>query len=309
MLRYALKRLLHMIPTLLGVTLLTFFLFNVVGGKSLALLELGKNATQESVDAYNKLHGYDRPLPVRYGVFLGKISRGDLGFSSDYKQPVAQVIREGAKISLCLTIPLLLIGLLAALSAGLICAAFAGRGPDRATLAVTTVIMSVNYVIWVTTGQYVFAYKLGVFPVWGFENWTYLILPVIIGVLSGIGGDTRLYRTLILDEIRRPHVRTAIAKGLHPSAVLLKHVLRNSLVTVVTNVSLAVPFLFVGSILLESFYGIPGLGGIGLNAVNSSDYDMVRAVVLIGSALYQVSNLAGDLIVAALDPRVRLARV
>jgi len=308
MLKYVANRLLQMIPTLVGVTLLTFVLFNVVGGVSPALVVLGKNATEESIAAYDQIHGYDRPVYVQYWKFVVNICRGELGTSVDYRQPVAQVIREGALVSLSLTVPLLLIGLAVSLSLGLLCAACAGRGPDRATLAVVTVIMSVNYVIWVTAGQYFFAFKLKLFPVWGYANWTYLLLPVLIGVMSGIGGDTRLYRTLILDEIRRPHVRTAIAKGLSPAAVLLRHVLRNSLVTVTTNVSLAVPYLFVGSILLESFFGIPGLGGIGLNAVNSADYDMVRAVVLIGSALYQLSNLAGDLVVAAIDPRVRLAR-
>jgi len=310
MLKYVANRLLQMIPTLVGVTLLTFVLFDVVGGgkNAQALNELGKNATPEAIATYNKMHGLDRPFPARYAEFVYNICRGDLGFSNDYRQPVARVIRDGALVSLSLTVPLLLIGLAVSLSLGLLCAARAGQGADRATLAVVTVIMSVNYVIWVTAGQYIFAFKLKLFPVWGYENWTYLALPVIIGVMSGIGGDTRLYRTLILDEIRRPHVRTAISKGLHPARVLLRHVLRNSLVTVTTNVSLAVPFLFVGSILLESFYGIPGLGGIGLNAVNSADFDMVRAVVLIGSALCQVSNLAGDLVVAAIDPRVRLAK-
>ena len=308
MLRYALKRLLHIVPTLFGVTLLTFVLFDIVS-PSPALIALGKNATKEAIEAYDKTHGYDKPLAVQYARYVAALCRGDMGYSLEYRQPVARVLREGAWVSLSLTVPLLLIGTFIALMTGLACAAYAGRGLDRATLAVTTVIMSVNYVIWVTAGQYLFAFRLKLFPIWGFENWTYLLLPVLIGVLSGIGGDTRLYRTLILDEIRRPHVRTAIAKGLSPARVLLRHVLRNSLVTVVTNISLSVPFLFVGSILLESFYGIPGLGGLGLNAVNSSDYAMVRAVVIIGALLYQISNLLGDLAVAWLDPRVRLARV
>ena len=130
---------------------------------------------------------------------------------------------------------------------------------------------------------------------------------MLIGVVSSLGSDVRFYRTVILDEVNRPHVRTAISKGLHPATVLLRHVLRNSLIPVVTNVSLSVPFLFAGSILLESFYGIPGLGGLGLNAVNSSDFAMVRAVVIIGAVLYQIANLLADLAYAWLDPRVRIA--
>lgn len=306
MLRYTLRRLLQLIPTLLGVTLLTFILFNVVGGSPAAQV-LGKNASAEALAEYDKMHGYDRPLPVQYVAFLGELIQGDLGDSIEYRQPVWNVIRDGVWVSLSLTIPILTIGTLLALIIGLLCAAHAGKLLDNATLAATTALMSVNYVIWVTAGQYILAYKLRLFPVWGYEDWTFLCLPVTIGIISGLGTDVRFYRTVILDEINRPHVRTAIAKGLHPVAVLLRHVMRNSLIPVVTNISLAVPFLFTGSILLESFYGIPGLGGIGLNAVNSSDFAMVRAVVIIGALLYQISNLISDLAYAWLDPRIRLA--
>ena len=307
MLRYTLRRLLQLIPTLLGVTLLTFILFNVVGGSPAAQV-LGKNASAEALAEYDTMHGYDRPLPVQYIAFLGDLIQGKLGNSIEYRQPVWNVIKEGIWISLSLTIPILVIGTTLALIIGLLCAAQAGKRLDNMTLAATTALMSVNYVIWVTAGQYILAYKLRLFPVWGFENWTYLCLPVAIGIISGLGTDVRFYRTVILDEINRPHVRTAIAKGLHPIVVLLRHVMRNSLIPVVTNISLAVPFLFTGSILLESFYGIPGLGGIGLNAVNSSDFAMVRAVVIIGALLYQLSNLISDLAYAWLDPRIRLSK-
>jgi peptide/nickel transport system permease protein len=306
MLRYSLRRLLQLVPTLLGVTLLTFILFNVVGGSPAALV-LGKNATAEALAEYDHMHGYDKPLPVQYVRFLGDLMKGELGESIEYRQPVWEVMKEGIWVSLALTIPILVIGTAIALMIGLLCAANAGKLLDKAALAGTTALMSVNYVIWVAAGQYILAYKLRLFPVWGFENWTYLCLPVIIGIISGLGTDVRFYRTVILDEVNRPHVRTAIAKGLHPFVVLIRHVLRNSLIPVVTNVSLSVPFLFTGSILLESFYGIPGLGGIGLNAVNSSDFAMVRAVVIIGALLYQLSNLLADLAYAWLDPRVRLA--
>ena len=306
MLRYTLRRLLQLIPTLLGVTLLTFILFNVVGGSPAALV-LGKNATAAALAEYDHLHGYDRPLVVQYIHFLGDLAQGDLGESIEYHQPVWDVIQDGIGISLALTVPILVLGTLLALLIGLVCAAYAGKRLDKVALAGTTALMSVNYVIWVTAGQYLLAYKLKIFPVWGFENWTYLCLPVVIGIVSGLGTDVRFYRTVILDEINKPHVRTAMAKGLHPVVVLLRHVMRNSLIPVVTNVSLSIPFLFTGSILLESFYGIPGLGGIGLNAVNSSDAAMVRAVVIIGALLYQLSNLLADLAYAWLDPRIRLA--
>lgn len=307
MLRYATIRLLQMIPTLLGVTILTFVLFNIIGG-SPATVVLGKNATAEAIAEYDHIHGYDKPLPVQYMNFLEQLLKGDFGESLEYRQPVWTVLKQGVWISLSLTVPILLFGTIIALLIGLLCAATSGRWADKIALGGTTALMSVNYVIWVITGQYILAFKLELFPVWGFENWTYLCLPIIIGIINGLGQDSRFYRTVILDEINRPHVRTAIAKGLSPSVVLLKHVLRNSMIPIVTNVSLSVPFLFTGSILLESFYGIPGLGGIGLNAVNSSDYATVRAVVIIGTVMYQICNLLADLAYAWLDPRVRVGR-
>ena len=305
MLRYALRRLLHLVPTLLGVYLATFLLFDVVLG-SPAEIVLGKNATAEAIAEWDHLHGWDRPAPVRFVRGLGDLLRGDLGESTEYQLPVARVLREGVAVSLSLTVPILVLGTAVALLAGLLCAAFRGRALDRVALAGTTALMSVNYVVWVVAGQYFLGFKWGVFPLWGYENWTYLALPVLIGVVSGLGSDVRFYRTVLLDEMNRPHVRTALAKGLSPAAVLFRHVLRNSLVPVVTNVSLAIPFLFTGSILLESFFGLPGLGGVGINAVHSSDAAMLRAVVLIGAALYQVAMLLADLAYAALDPRVRL---
>ena len=250
LLRYALRRLAGLVPTLLGVTLLTFVLFDVVGGSPAAIV-LGKNATKEQIAEYDHVHGYDRPLAVQYVRYLGDLARGDLGESLEYREPVAKVLRDGVGVSLSLTVPI---------------------------------------------------------PLWGFEDWTYLLLPILVGVLSSLGSDVRFYRTAILDEIGRPYVRTAIAKGLSPMRILVRHVLRNSLIPVVTNVSLAVPFLFTGSILLESFYGIPGLGGIGLNAVYASDFATVRAVVLVSALLYQLANLLADLAYAWLDPQVRLAK-
>lgn len=305
MVRYAARRIAQLVPTLLGVTLLTFVLFNVIGGSPAAQV-LGKNATAEQIAEYDHAHGWDRPLLVQYVSYLGDLCRGDLGESLQYRQPVAEVLGRGVWVSLGLTVPILVAGTAVALTLGLLCAAFANKWPDRAMLAATTALMSVNYVIWVSAGQYLLAYRWKLFPVWGFENWTYLLLPIIVGTVSGLGSDVRFYRTVILDEIRKPYVRTAVAKGLSPARVLFGHVLRCSLVPVVTNASLAVPFLFTGSILLESFFGLPGLGGVGLDAVYAADYATVRAVVLVSAALYQISNLLADLLNAALDPRARI---
>jgi peptide/nickel transport system permease protein len=161
-------------------------------------------------------------------------------------------------------------------------------------------------VVWVLAGQFFLAYKAEIFPVWGYESATYLILPVLIGIFSSLGSDVRFFRAAILDEIFRPYVLAVRAKGVPGFFVMTRHVLRNSLVPIVTYVSLSIPYLFTGSLLLEGFFGIPGLGSVSINAIHSSDMAVVRAVVVIGALLYQFVNLATDLLYAFLDPRVRL---
>jgi peptide/nickel transport system permease protein len=247
-------------------------------------------------------HGLDSQL-VHY---LGALLRGDLGDSTAYGMRVAEVLRAGVGPSLSLTLPILAGGTLLALLLAMVAAVWREHAPDRAVLIGSTLLMSMNYVVWVLAGQHLLAYKLRLFPIWGFEHWTYLLLPVLIGIVSGLGRDIRFYRTVLLDELHRPYVRTAIAKGLHPARILWRHVLRNSLIPIVTYVSLSVPFLFTGSLLLESFFGIPGLGGVSLNAIHSADMATVRAIVILGALLYQLVNLTTDLCYAWLDPRVRL---
>ena len=398
-----------MIPTTFGVLVLTFVLFHVVGG-SPAEVVLGKNASSESLAAFDAHHGYDRPLlmghwsriralgdtpretltrhpesgllrlPLTYALpaglyrvnagrvliglresatgttdealvdgpapltfavregwtavtldvegvtasrvrlekgnrglfdsqfvhYLTSLARGDLGQSIEYRLPVAQVLREGVGPSLALTIPILIGGTVIAVMLALLCAAWRGSVTDRAVLILSTVLMSVNYVVWVLAGQFLLAFKMRLFPIWGFESAAYLVLPVLIGIVSGLGRDVRFYRAAILDEIFKPYVRTAQAKGLSGHRIMFRHVLRNSLIPIVTYVSLSVPFLFTGSLMLESFFGIPGLGSVSLNAIHSSDMAVVRAVVILGAVLYQIVNMATDVCYAWLDPRVRL---
>ena len=316
MFRYACKRLLELIPTTFGILVLTFVLFHVVGGSPAEVI-LGKNATKESIAAFNHKYGYDRPLLINFRDekpfwdsqflnFVGQLAKGDLGVSTEYDEPVVDILKRGVGPSLSLTVPIMIAGTLVALSLALFCAAFRGRAPDKAVLVMSTVLMSVNYVVWVLAGQFVFAYKCGFFPIWGYKSAFYLVLPVVIGVFSSLGVDVRFFRTAILDEIYKPYVRTARAKGLSGAAVLVKHVLRNSLIPIVTYISLSIPYLFTGSLMLESFFGIPGLGNVSLNAIHSADMAVVRAVVVLGALLYQGVNLLTDLAYAWLDPRVRL---
>ena len=305
MLKYIVRRLLEVIPTTFGIVLLTFVLFNVVGG-SPAQVILGKNATAESIAAFNHKYGYDLPLPKQFVKFCTDLVHGDFGISTEADEPVIDILQRGVGPSLSLTVPILAGGTVVGLMLAMLCAAGRGGAFDRTVLVGSTVLMSVNYVVWVLAGQFIFAFKLRLFPVWGYENAFYLVLPVIIGIVSGLGVDVRFFRTAILDEIYKPYVRTARMKGLPEARVLFVHVLRNALIPIVTYVSLAIPYLFTGSLMLESFFGIPGLGNVSINAIHSSDMAVVRAVVVLGALLYQGVNLITDLLYAWLDPRVRL---
>ena len=167
--------------------------------------------------------------------------------------------------------------------------------------------MSVNYIVFIILGQFVLGFKLHLFPVWGFESWANLLLPVLIGTFTSLGSSVRFYRTVLLEETHREYVQTARAKGLPPSRILFRHVLRNALSPVVTNVVLSLPYLYTGSLLLESFFGIPGLGYLSINAINSSDFVTIRAIVLVGAILCTLANLLADLLLAAVDPRVKFS--
>ena len=324
MLKYVLKRLWETIPTTIGILLLTFVLFNVVGGSPAEVI-LGKNATAESVAAFNRKWGYDKPLLVgelrgcgverlrglcdsQFFNFIGGLCKGDFGYSIENQEPVIEVLKRGVGPSLSLTVPILVGGVIVALMLALLAAAMRGEWVDKAVLVFSAVLMSVNYVIWVLAGQFFLSYKAGLFPVWGYENAFYLVLPVLIGIFSSLGTDVRFFRTAILDEVYKPYVLTARAKGLSGWTIMTRHVLRNALIPIVTYVSLSIPYLFTGSLLLESFFGIPGLGSVSINAIHSADMAVVRAIVVLGALLYQFVNLITDVLYAFLDPRIRMSR-
>ena len=326
MLRYAARRLLELIPTTLGILLLAFVLFNVVVGSSPALTILGKGADERSIAAFNKRYGYDKPLIVgkwgsvegekawkglldsQFCSFVKGVATGDLGYSTKMNEPVKDVLKRGVGPSLSLTVPILVAGTLFALALAMLSAAFRGGAVDKTILFFSAALMSVNYVIWVLLGQFLLAFKAGWFPIWGYGGAMYLALPVIIGIVSSLGMDVRFFRTAILDELFKPYVLTARSKGLSRVVVMTRHVLRNALIPIVTYISLSIPYLFTGSLLLESFFGIPGLGSVSINAIQSGDLAVVRALVVFGALVYQVVNLATDLLYAVLDPRIRLSK-
>ncbi|HEY8240973.1 MAG TPA: ABC transporter permease, partial [Kiritimatiellia bacterium] len=246
------------------------------------------------------------PFDSQLLFFLLQLARFDLGKSSSANLPVSQILRDGIGPTLCLAIPIFVLETIISIALALLCAFWRGRWQDRAMVFICTVLMSVNYLVWIVSGQYILAYQFGWFPVWGCASWSYLLLPVLIGTFSGLGGEVRFYRTIMLDEMYKDYVRTAFAKGVGTRGVLFKHVLKNAMIPIITNVSLSIPFLYTGSLLLESYFGIPGLGYLSVNAINDADVDVVRAVVVIGSVLYLFINLVADICYSLVDPRVRL---
>jgi peptide/nickel transport system permease protein len=440
--KYVIRRVLYMAPTVFGVVLITFFLFNVAGGDP-SVMKLGKQATASSLEEYDIQRGYDKPLiagnwgstrayestsfdanagtwtklsgvsyegsdkgsisltrpgsysPTRHfalvsdtmyrwdircraqgeatikvingddtlsseklsegaawetvrlsfrtgadaeGVrcvvevedgqvevssvgmrkrvsnffdsqfvhYLGQVVRFDFGVSAETNQRVSTMVKDGILPSLALTVPMFVVGIILSVSISLLCAYFRNRFIDRFFVFVTVLLMSVNYLVWIILGQYFLGYRFHVFPVWGFESWRYLLLPCSIGVVSGLGASIRFYRTIMLDEMYRDYVRTAYAKGVSKSGVMFKHVLKNAMIPILTSVVMQIPFLYTGSLLLESFFGIPGLGSLSINAMASSDFDVIKAVTLVGAVLYVVANLVTDLCYAMVDPRVKL---
>ncbi len=248
----------------------------------------------------------DNPFDSQFSFYLNQLVHFDFGISHSTNQRVTRLLFDGIGPSLMLTVPIFIVGLLTSIILSLFCAFWRDTWIDRFFIVLSVALMSINYLVWIVGGQYLLGFKLGWFPVWGFENLRYLVLPILIGVFSGLGASLRFYRTIMLDETHRDYVRTAQAKGVNRTGILFKHILKNAMIPIITNVVISIPFLYTGNLLLESFFGIPGLGYLSINAINSSDIDVVRAVVLIGSILFVIANLLTDICYAIVDPRVKL---
>jgi peptide/nickel transport system permease protein len=305
------RRLIQAIPILLGVTLLTFLLFHVFGGDPVAQF-LGKNASAEEIRRYRHECGLDLPLWLQYFTYLEEIVRFDFGRSFVTHEPVALMLMRGAGPSLCLTVPALSIMTLISIGVSLVAAHHRGRPLDRALVVLMVAGMSMSFLFYIVVGQYLLAFRWPLFQIHGYESgfverWQYLALPILIMVAVGVGYDTRYYRAVLVEEIEKDYVMTARAKGLSPMRVLLVHVLPNALVPIITRVMISVPFLVTGSLLLESFFGIPGLGGTLLEALDRADFPVIKAYTVMISLLFVATNVLTDVLYALADPRVRLS--
>ena len=308
---YILRRLWQMLPTLAGVVLLVFVLFKFFGGDPAEILG-GLNASPEQMASIRQQLGLDQPWWMQLWIFVKQIASFDWGRSWATNEPVSQLIATRLPATLTVMLPILLLDTLLALPIAMWVAYRRGSLADRTIMIVTTVALSISFLVYIIVGQYVFGFQLGWFPVQGWSDslWTnltvYAPLPVLLAVLVGVAPQTRLYRSFVLDELGHDHVRTARAKGLGEGRVLFVHVLRNAMVPILTNIGLALPGIFVGSFLIEVFFSIPGLGREVLLAVNRSDYPVIQAVTVYLALLTMFINLGVDLLYKWVDPRVVL---
>jgi peptide/nickel transport system permease protein len=234
------------------------------------------------------------------------VSFFNFGNSVATREPVREVIARGVLPSLLIMGPVFLAEMVVGIALALIAAAFRGGWPDRALLAASTAGMSVSFLVIIIAGQWFLGYQLNLFPVWGFNGLAWLALPVIIGTVSGLGEGVRFYRTVFVSELNREHLRTAVAKGCAPLKVYTKHLLSNALIPIIARAANTLPFLFTGSLLLETFFGIPGLGWAGVSALMNADLQMLKALVIAGAFIFVVVNLLADVAYAWADPRIRL---
>ena len=326
MIAYLVRRLLYAIPILIGVNLITFALFFVVNSPDdMARMQLGgKHVTPEAVARWKVERGYDKPLFVNAQaksigvltetVFFTKSARlfvGDFGRAEDGRD-IAREIRTRMGPSLAIALPTFVLGLLVTVSLALVLAFFRATPLDFWGVTACVAMMSVSGLFYIIGGQFLISKLWRLVPISGYggglDAWKFLILPVVIGVVSGIGGGTRWYRTIFLEEIGKDYVRTARAKGLSEAAVLFRHVLRNAMIPILTGVVVVIPTLFMGSLLTESFFGIPGLGSYTIDAIQAQDFAVVRAMVFIGSLLYIVGLMLTDISYTLVDPRIRFGR-
>lgn len=323
MFAYLVRRLLYAIPILVGVNLITFALFFVVNTPDdMARMQLGvKRVTPAAIEKWKAERGYDKPLffnaaaegggKLSETIFFEKSARlfvGDFGRAEDGRD-IASEIAARMGPSLAVAAPTFALGLGVTVCLALLLAFFRATPLDFWGVVLCVAMMSVSGLFYIVGGQYLISKLWRLAPISGYapgvDAWRFLILPVLIGVAAGIGASTRWYRTIFLEEIGKDYVRTARAKGLSERVVMFRHVLRNALIPILTGVVVVIPQLFMGSLLTESFFGIPGLGSYTIDAIHAQDFSVVRAMVFIGSALYIVGLMLTDLAYTLVDPRIR----
>ncbi|MDT0218391.1 ABC transporter permease [Alcaligenes sp. AB3] len=325
MFSYMLRRILYGVLILIGVNLLTFVLFFAVNTPDdMARLSIGgQRVSQTAIENWKVERGYNKPLfynaqaegskTFTDTIFYERsvpLLRLDFGLS-DQGQDIAYQIKQRMGPSLALALPTFFLGLWVCISFALLMVFFRGTRLDFSAVVLCVVLMSISGLFYIIAGQWLFARVLRWVPfsgwVEGMDNWRFLVLPVLVGILSRIGAESRFYRSLFLEEASRDYVRTARSKGLTESTVLFRHVLPNALLPILTGTVSALPLLFMGSLISESFFGIPGLGSFTIDAINAQDFSIVRAMVFLGSMLYIAGLILADISYTLVDPRIRFS--
>ena len=324
MLAYIIRRLLYMIPILIGVNFLTFALFFMVNSPDdMARMQLGqKYVTQKAIDKWKHKHNYDKPL------FFNKADAGykqltntlffqkslklfifDFGMS-DGGRDISYDVSQRMWPSLMVAIPILLMGVFFNIIFAMLMAFFRSSYLDLTGVIICIVMMSISSLFYIIGGQFILGKFLMLMPISGFSTGLYgfkfIILPTIVSIIGGLGSGARWYRTLFLEELEKNYVRTAKAKGLSDFRVLFIHVLKNAMIPILTGIVVIIPSLFMGSLILESFFGIPGLGSYVIDAIGQQDFAIVRSMVFLGSILYILGLILTDLSYSWVDPRIKL---
>ena len=306
---YVIRRMWQMIPTLAGVILLIFFLFNAVGGDPAQVLA-GKISNPEQIANIRKQLGVDQPYWYQLWVFVQQVFTFDFGRSWSTNEEVSRILLTRVGPTLTIMVPVLIIETTLAVVFAIMVAYVRGSLTDRTIMVICTTAMSISFLVYIIFGQWLFGFILGWFPVqgWSESYWrnltNYAPLPIMLAIFVGLAPQLRLYRSFFLEEINQDYVRTARAKGLPEKKVMMKHVLRNALIPILTNVGIYLPSVFVGSFLLEVFFSIPGLGREIVTAVNRSDFPVIKAVTVYLAMLTMFVNLLVDVMYKLVDPRV-----
>lgn len=324
MIAYIIRRLCYVLPILIGVNIITFVLFFVVNSPdSMARMHLGqKRVSEQAILQWKQQRGYDKPILWNANadgfehfsdtIFFQKSVRlflFDFGHA-DSGRDIGYDISQRMWPSLLIAVPSLLIGLMCYITSSLILCFFRGSYLDLWGVVICVIMMSISSLFYIIGGQFIIGKLLHLVPISGYSPGLnaikFIILPILISLMASIGASTRWYRTIFLEEVGKDYVRTARAKGLSESLVLYRHILRNGLIPILTGVVVVLPLLFMGSLILESFFAIPGLGSYTVDAINSQDFSIVRAMVFLGSVLYIIGLLLTDISYTLVDPRVRL---
>lgn len=324
MLSYIIRRILYAVPIIIGVNVLTALLFFYVNTPDdMARQVLGeKNVTPAAVENWKRDHGYDLPAFVNTEepgikkltetVFFQKsvpLLWFDFGRSDRNNIDIGQEIRTRMWASLAISVPTFIAAVFVNLFFAMMLAYYRATYIDIWGVVLAVILMSISSLFYIIGGQFILGKLLKLFPISGYDaglhSVKFLVLPIVIGIIAAIGGGVRFYRTVFLEEINKDYVRTARAKGLTEGRVLFKHALKNAMIPVLTNVVVSIPFLFTGSLILETFFAIPGLGSFTINAIHSQDFAIVRSMVYLGSILYIIGLIMTDISYTLVDPRVR----